>query len=110
MSWASVGGSKLSRADRCKELKLERHRPLSLMMGWRRSSERRDNATQLILLPTGDPVPDRLRHNTQYGTASLPDVCAKAQQPLDQEQNIGLAGTLSLAASRRSNSAPTPQG
>ena len=28
-------------ADR-KEVKLERHRPLSLMMGWRRSSERRE--------------------------------------------------------------------
>ena len=62
MSWASVGGSKLSRAIAVRELKLERHRPLSLMMGRRRSSERRDNATSLVLLPTGDPVPDTLRN------------------------------------------------
>jgi hypothetical protein len=45
-----------------KEAKLERHRPLSLMIGRRRSSERRDNATNLVLLPTGDLVPDTLRN------------------------------------------------
>ena len=38
-------------ADGCKEFKLERHRPLPFMTGWRRSSERR-NATPAILLPS----------------------------------------------------------
>ena len=56
------GRLETEQGDRCKELKLERHRPLSLMMGRRRSSERRDNATSLVLLPTSDPVPDTLRN------------------------------------------------
>ena len=65
-----VGGSKLEQGDRCKELKLERHRPLSRMMGWRRSSERRETLLRLILLPTGDPVPGTLRnlHKCLNGT------------------------------------------
>jgi hypothetical protein len=38
------------------EAKPKRHRPLSLMTGWRRSSERRENATSPILLLNEGPV------------------------------------------------------
>ena len=52
--------------NRCKEIKLEGHRPLSLMMGRRRSSERRDNTTRPILLPSGDPVVAPARKAAQF--------------------------------------------
>ena len=64
------GGSKTDQTDRGKKLKLERHRPLSLMMGRRRSSERRDNATNPVLRPTEDPVPGMLS-NLAYQSALI---------------------------------------
>jgi hypothetical protein len=43
----SVGGQlETKQGNRCKEIKFERHRPLSLITGWRRSCERRETLLQ----------------------------------------------------------------
>lgn len=50
------GGLKTDQADRCKKLKLERHRPLSLNGGLAALVRASGNATVVILLLSGDPV------------------------------------------------------
>jgi len=65
------------------EARLERHRPLSLMTGWRRSSERRNNATPAILLPSEALVVhsqgrQRSFETTLHGTLLYPEEAGSA--------------------------------